>query len=89
VKLAVVDAVRIAYKVIVPYCRDLWRVAAEVACASAFRRDEDTLSLGLPQPGGRNDPCCCGSGLKYKACNHPEPRLLSDEYRAYRLNTLE
>jgi hypothetical protein len=31
VKLAVVDAVRIACKVIVPYGRDLWRAAAETA----------------------------------------------------------
>lgn len=82
VKLAVVDAVRIGHKVIVPYCRDLWRAAAETACVCRFGREEDTLSLGLPQPGGRNDPCCCGSGIKTNACNHPEPPLPSDEIAA-------
>ncbi|MEO7995163.1 MAG: SEC-C metal-binding domain-containing protein, partial [bacterium] len=28
--------------------------------------------LATPTPG-RNDPCWCGSGKKYKACHYPEP----------------
>jgi hypothetical protein len=80
VKSAVTDAIRHSYAVIVAYCRDLWWVAAEVASVCRFGRDEDTRSLGLPLVGGRNDLCCCGSGVKTKACGHPEPRPLSAEW---------
>ena len=78
-KLAIVDAVRISYKVIVPYCRDLWWIAAETSCSCDLSRDQDSISLGLPIPTGRNDECCCGSGIKTKYCGHSEPASLSGE----------
>ena len=30
---------------------------------------------GLPEPGGRNEPCVCGSGTEQKACTRPDPPL--------------
>jgi hypothetical protein len=83
VKLAIVDAVRIAYRVILNYCRDLWWVVAEVASTSDLARHRDISGLGIPQPGGRNDFCCCGSGLKTKVCTHEVPSPLSDDWKAF------
>jgi hypothetical protein len=80
VKLAILNAVRISSKVVINYCRDLWWIAADLACACRFHMTSDTLELGLPQPTGRNEPCCCGSGIKSKDCSHPEPVPLSEEY---------
>ncbi len=36
-------------------------------------RDVERRNLGLPAPGdvGRNDPCVCGSGRKFKKCCEP------------------
>ncbi|GAA4811541.1 SEC-C metal-binding domain-containing protein [Tomitella cavernea] len=35
---------------------------------------QDTLSQAGPEPG-RNDPCWCGSGRKYKKCHRGTPRV--------------
>jgi hypothetical protein len=83
VKIAILDAVRISYKVIVQYCRDLWWVAAEVACASSVARKTGS-GLGIPRPGLREDLCCCGSGIAAAACDHPQPGLLSAEWSSSR-----
>jgi hypothetical protein len=83
VKLAVLDAVCISYKVILQYCRDLWWIAAEAACASSKTWDADP-GLGIPRPGSGEDPCCCGSGTATAACDHPEPALLSAEWSSSR-----
>jgi hypothetical protein len=61
---------------IVPFCRDLWWAASELAMVERFPAHESN-ELGLPRPTGRNDPC--GSGLKTKACDHPEPAPLAEE----------
>jgi hypothetical protein len=82
VKLAVLDAVRISFKVILQYCRDLWWIAAETACASSLAQSAEP-ELGIPRPGSREDPCCCGSGIAAAACDHPEPRLLSAEWSSF------
>jgi uncharacterized protein YecA (UPF0149 family) len=34
-----------------------------------FRAEEDTRPAVLP---GRNEPCWCGSGEKYKKCHQPD-----------------
>lgn len=78
IKLAIVDAVRLAHWLIVPFVRDLWWIAAETASFCRFSR-VDAISLGLPFLGGRNELCCCGSGRKAKICDHPEPTALSQE----------
>jgi hypothetical protein len=83
VKLAVLDAVRISYKVILQYCRDLWWIAAETACAFSVTRDVDP-GLGIPRPGSGEKACCCGSGIAAATCNHPEPALLSAEWSSSR-----
>jgi hypothetical protein len=83
VKLAILDAVCISYKVIIQYCRDLWWIAAETACASSATRDVDP-GLGIPRPRSDKDPCCCGSGITATACDHPEPELLSAEWLSSR-----
>jgi hypothetical protein len=83
VKLAILDAVCISYKVIIQYCRDLWWIAAETACASSATRDVDP-GLGIPRPRSDKDPCCCGSGITATACDHPEPELLSAEWSSSR-----
>lgn len=49
------------------------RTAFGAACAnpSRARRGSDAPSKPFKRPGtklGRNDPCFCGSGKKYKAC---------------------
>ena len=36
---------------------------------SLFRKKEDARPAVLP---GRNEPCWCGSGKKYKKCHEPE-----------------
>jgi hypothetical protein len=82
VKLAVLDAVRISLKVILQYCRDLWWIAAETACISSLARNAEP-GLGIPRPGSREDPCCCGSGITAAVCDHPEPRLLSAEWSSF------
>ena len=83
VKLAVLDAVCISYKVIPQYCRDLWWIAAETACSSSATRDLDP-GIGIPRPGSGEDPCCCGSGIAAAACDHPKPALLSTEWSSSR-----
>ncbi|MBA2542600.1 MAG: SEC-C domain-containing protein, partial [Deltaproteobacteria bacterium] len=42
---------------------DYWRDARRPATATPIRR-------GSPKVG-RNDPCSCGSGLKFKKCCEP------------------
>lgn len=44
-----------------------YREALNAATAAAFPSSESKRSLSRP-PVGRNDPCPCGSGKKYKAC---------------------
>jgi hypothetical protein len=73
VKAAIVDAVRISYSVILAYCRDLWWVAAETVSVCPIGAAANPSMLGLPRVTGRNEPCCCGSGMKTKTCSHPEP----------------
>jgi hypothetical protein len=51
VKLLIIDAVQIANKIHLAYCRDLWWVAAEVACMCRLRRNAETDSLSVPIPG--------------------------------------
>lgn len=75
VKLHIANAVHLAYQILVPYCRDLWWVAAETAMAAGFPRDDETISLGVPLPGRADESCCCGSGTVARSCDHPEPVL--------------
>ena len=57
-------------------------VADLVAVAAATGRPADARALhdeyvgvdDLPWPPGRNDPCWCGSGGKYKKCCLPRGR---------------
>ncbi|MBI5103585.1 MAG: SEC-C domain-containing protein [Solirubrobacterales bacterium] len=42
-----------------------WAEARAQAAAEALRRADDPR---VPWPPGRNDPCWCGSGAKYKRC---------------------
>jgi preprotein translocase subunit SecA len=41
--------------------------------ASVAHADTPTTATGLGRPAkpGRNDPCWCGSGKKYKRCHYP------------------
>lgn len=80
VRLAVVDAVLFSLKTIVPYCDDLWWIAAETSCAWNLASPDDAVELGLPMPTSRNELCCCGSGMKTKRCDHPGPPLPSEEW---------
>jgi uncharacterized protein YecA (UPF0149 family) len=46
--------------------------------AAAYRREQDALRAPAAAPPGRNDPCPCGSGRKFKRCcaagGAPPPR---------------
>lgn len=42
-----------------------WPVTHDQVAAAAVRQDP---TLGIAWPPGRNDPCWCGSGTKYKRC---------------------
>jgi hypothetical protein len=79
VKVFVVEAVLLGLVVIVNLARDLWWVAAEVACVASFKRKRDSFALGLPIPDIASRSCCCGSGVAGRMCSHPQPRALSDE----------
>jgi hypothetical protein len=74
----VVSAVGWSLGNIIPFSRDLWWAASELSMAERFPALA-TSQFGLPRPTGRNEPCCCGSGLKTKNCDHPESPLLSEE----------
>lgn len=76
-KILVVEALRIALLVITNLARDLWWVAAEIACVAGFKRKRDCFALGLPVPGPEDEACCCGSGVLGSHCNHPQPAPLS------------
>lgn len=80
-KLIVAESVRLALIVIVNLARDLWWVAAEVACVANFKRTRDNLALGLPIPASAGHPCCCGAGLPGANCDHPQPPAVSATLR--------
>jgi tetratricopeptide (TPR) repeat protein len=43
------------------------------AARAAYAAEVDRLGSARPWPPGRNAPCWCGSGRKYKACCGPAP----------------
>jgi uncharacterized protein YecA (UPF0149 family) len=45
----------------------------EASTRSRYAADLARLGRTRPWPPGRNEPCWCGSGRKYKACCGPEP----------------
>ena len=40
--------------------------------------------MTTPETPGRNDPCYCGSGLKYKKCHLQADQEIARAERAYR-----
>src|SRR5262249_18345606 len=56
---------------------------------AGFPRDHELIELlerfqAMPRPGlGRNQPCWCGSGRKYKTCHLRDERLPLDERAAW------
>jgi hypothetical protein len=77
VKIAIVEAVLSSYVSVINFCRDLWWIAAEIACALDWHRTEDRAELGLPFKDRKPPLCCCNSGLPINECTHPEPLPLS------------
>ena len=49
----------------------------ETMHATSTNRDNETPAEPIKRTGaklGRNDPCWCGSGKKWKKCHYPEER---------------
>lgn len=57
---------RFGHKVVFPWKHDS---RAERAADRLIKRPAATLAAPRPALAGRNDPCHCGSGLKYKKCH--------------------
>ena len=51
----------------------------EDGARAALAREILSSGRALPWPPGRNDPCWCGSGNKYKRCCGPAPTVGSDD----------
>lgn len=75
IKMAIVDAIRVSLKVMIPFVRDLWWVAADITNTCEMTGNERTRLLGLPARTRRNEQCSCGSGLTTRLCTHPEPEF--------------
>jgi hypothetical protein len=75
IKMAIVDAIRVSLKVMIPFVRDLWWVASDITNSCEMTVNEQTRLLGLPGRTRRNDQCSCGSGLTTRECTHPEPQF--------------
>ena len=76
-KTLVVEVVQLALLVIINLARDLWWIAAEIACVAGFKRKRENFALGLPVPGPGSQACCCGSEVLGARCDHPQPAALS------------
>ncbi len=58
--------------IVIADCRECWKkdiTASEISRLAPISRDQFVRDFsGLPSKIGRNEPCPCGSGLKYKRC---------------------
>jgi len=73
VKLYIADAFSLSLKLVLPFARDLWWIAADITNSCDITATPLTDPLGLPTRTGRNDQCSCGSGSVTRTCTHPEP----------------
>lgn len=73
IKHAIVDAVFMSLGLIIPFVRDLWWVAADIANVCDMTPNAHTRAMGIPARTGRYEMCSCGSGVITRHCDHPEP----------------
>ena len=66
---------RLVTMVIVPFARTMLRHSVVIAFGTDVGSEAQSNELGLPLHPGRNDPCPCRSGIKFKSCGHPDPPL--------------
>lgn len=75
VRLAVVESIILSFRLIIPFARDLWWIAADITNCCDMTVNAQTRTLGLPGRTGRNQLCSCGAGELTRECSHPEPHF--------------
>lgn len=75
VKVTLLNAVRLGAMTAYPFARTAWWMASIISLETGAWKSDRGSRFGFPAPKGRNDPCVCGSGIKSKRCDHPDPQL--------------